>query len=446
MLSSFNSFIQKEALFSKADKILLCVSGGVDSVVMCDLFKKAGYDFGIAHCNFQLRGDESDEDELFTEELAESLGVEFHSVAFDTTAFAKKNKLSIQVAARELRYQWFEEIREQFEYDYVATAHHLDDSIETFFMNLARGTGVAGLHGILPKKNKLVRPLLFAKKEDVVLHSKKYKLEYREDSSNALEKYRRNKIRKQLIPLLKELNPKIQDVIANDIEHFRSAETIYKKEIDSARSRLMKSENSGWKIPIAELKKLNPAETYLYEFLSPLNYNSDQVKEIFASLDSLSGKQFLSKTHRLIKDRKELIIQLRTENGEKRAEQIEIKQKQTKLKLADSTLTFKTILKTAKSQLRTPDSIAQLDFDKLKFPLTVRKWKQGDKFQPLGMRGKKKLSDFFIDKKVSVTAKENTWLMISGNKIVWVVGMRVDEAFKVTEKTTKIYFVQQVFS
>ena len=258
MLNSFTTYIKKEKLFSKTNTILLTVSGGIDSIVMCELFHQAGLKFGIAHCNFQLRGEESDTDELFVEELAEKYDVQFHSVSFNTAAYAKKNKLSIQLAARKLRYDWFEEIRSQFDYNYIATAHHQDDSIETFFINLIRGTGIAGLHGILPKQNSIIRPLLFTNKKEIELFAKKNKLKFREDSSNASDKYVRNKIRHQLIPLLKELNPNIHQTIADDIQRLSETEKVYKKEITNKRSKIITEDRNGIRISIKALKKLNP--------------------------------------------------------------------------------------------------------------------------------------------------------------------------------------------
>lgn len=452
MLNLFNTYIKKEKLFSKTDKILLTVSGGIDSVVMCELFHTAGLKFGIAHCNFQLRADESDGDENFVEELAEKYGVQFHSVSFDTSTFAKKNKLSIQLAARKLRYEWFEEIRTQFDYSFIATAHHQDDSIETFFINLIRGTGIAGLHGILPKQNNIIRPLLFTNKEQIEIFAKKNKLKYREDSSNASDKYLRNKIRHKLIPLLKELNPDISQTISEDIQRLSGTEKIYKKEIENKRSKIVKEDKNGIQVSIKELKKLNPIEPYLFEFLYPLGFNSTTVDEIIESLNGQSGKQFFSATHRLIKDRDFLLVgrmesgERRVENGEKRKldNTLLIKKNQTKIILDDYKLNIKTKLKTPNSVLRSPDSSANIDFDKLKFPLKIRKWEKGDTFYPLGMKGKKKLSDFFIDKKISISEKENTLLLTSKNEIVWVIGLRLDDRFKVTDKTKKIYFVERV--
>lgn len=448
MLKKFSTYIKKEELFSKKDAILLTVSGGIDSIVMCELFHQAGLKFGMAHCNFQLRGEESDIDELFVEELAEKYNVQFHSVAFDTSAFAKKNKLSIQLAARKLRYDWFEEIRTQFDYKYIATAHHQDDSIETFFINLIRGTGISGLHGILPKQNNIIRPLLFTGKEQIEIFTKKNKLEHREDSSNASDKYVRNKIRHQLIPLLKELNPNIHQTIAEDIQRLRDTEIVYKKEITNKRSKIIKEDKNGIRISIKELKKLNPIEPYLFEFLYPLGFNSATVDEIIESLKGQSGKQFYSATHRLIKDREFLIVEngiqiaigREIENGKSHS----IKKSQKRLVADDVKLNFNCISKPANYNLQTTNTTANIDFDKLEFPLEIRKWEKGDIFYPLGMKGKKKLSDFFIDKKISISEKENTWLLTSANKIVWVIGLRLDDRFKVTDKTKKIYFVERV--
>lgn len=448
MLNSFNTYIKKEKLFSKTDTILLTVSGGIDSIVLCELFHQAGYKFGIAHCNFQLRDEESDIDELFVEELAEKYEVQFHSVSFDTSTFAKKNKLSIQVAARQLRYQWFEEIRIQFDYKYIATAHHQDDSIETFFINLIRGTGISGLHGILPKQNNIIRPLLFTGKEQIEVFAKKNKLEHREDSSNASDKYVRNKIRHKLIPLLKELNPNIHKTIAEDIQRLNDTEKVYKKEITDKRSKIIKEDKNGIRISIKELKKLKPIEPYLFEFLYPLGFNSATVDEIIESLNGQSGKQFYSATHRLIKDRDFLIVEngipisigRKMENGKSHS----IKKSQKSLIIGEQQLNFKSVSKTKNYKLKTSNESANIDFDKLQFPLELRKWEKGDVFYPLGMKGKKKLSNFFIDKKISISEKENTWLLTSANKIVWVIGLRLDDRFKVTDKTTKIYFVERV--
>jgi tRNA(Ile)-lysidine synthase len=440
-MQSFLNYIKKKNLFSPGEKTLLTVSGGIDSVAMCELFHSAGLLFGIAHCNFQLRDAESDKDEEFVEQLAANYNVPFHSTTFKTSAYAKKNKLSIQVAARELRYKWFEEIRNEHNYNAIATAHHLDDSIETFFINFVRGTGISGLHGILPKQGAIVRPLLFATKQKIQRYAKKHKLSYREDSSNASDKYTRNKIRHHIIPLLKELNPNFEKTAAENLQHLIEVEAIYKNEIESKRAAIVKSEANNSTINIRSLKKLHPLNAYLFEFLKPFQFNSSTVNEIITSLDGEPGKQFFSSTHRLVKDREVLLIQQLSSKEEKEAsvQKFEIKEKQKKLLLNNLEVKFKT-LTAVNYQRPTTNSIATLDLEKLKFPLEIRKWQKGDTFYPLGMKGKKKkLSDFFIDTKLSLYQKENTWLLISEDKIAWIIGLRIDDRFKVTDKTRKIY-------
>ena len=450
MLQSFKSFIKKENLFNLSDKILLTVSGGIDSVVMCELFYQSKINFGIAHCNFQLRNEESDKDELFVEALAEKYGVPFHSVSFNTSVYAKKNKLSIQVAARQLRYDWFEEIREQFNFKFIATAHHQDDSIETFFINIIRGTGISGLHGILPKHGKIIRPLLFTNKNEIEVFSKKNKLKYREDSSNASDKYLRNKIRNHIIPVLKEVNPNLEETIDNNIKHIRDVEHIYKKEIENKRKKIVKQEKGNDTISIEKLKKLSPISTYLFEFLKPYNFNSTVVNEIIESLNAESGKQFFSETHRLIKDRNNLIIDNRNKTKDiiskapNSSLNFLVKKSQKELAINDIQLLLNSELRTKTVGIPKDNSIACIDYDKLEFPLEIRKWEKGDFFYPLGMKGKKLVSDFFIDKKLSLKQKESTWLLTSNSKIVWIIGHRLDERFKITDKTLKIYFVKIV--
>ncbi len=342
MLKPFQSYINQEKLFSSNEKILLTVSGGMDSVFMCELFHLSGLKFGIAHCNFQLRAKESDGDEAFVKALAKKYKVEFHSIKFDTSTFAKKNKLSTQIAARQLRYKWFEEIKEEFNYKYIATAHHQDDAVETFFINIIRGTGISGLHGILPKQGNIIRPLLFTKKGEIENYIKTHKLKYREDSSNASDKYVRNKIRHQVIPLLKELNPNLENTITNNIQHLKDVEIIYKNEIEKKKSEIIKASDTGeTSISIKSLKKLNPVATYLFEFLKSFNYNATTIDEIVVALDGESGKQFFSDTHRLIKDRENLIIEkFNPDSYWDQSSKLEVKKNQKEINIDGRTLTF----------------------------------------------------------------------------------------------------------
>jgi tRNA(Ile)-lysidine synthase len=433
-------YIQRENLFKPKEKILLAVSGGVDSVVLCDLFHAAGMSVGIAHCNFNLRAAESDGDEQFVKELAANYKTSFHHIRFDTDAYAKKNKVSIQVAARELRYEWFEKIRTHYNYNYIATAHHQGDVIETFFINLIRGTGISGLRSIVPKQGNIIRPLLFATKKSILAYAEKNKITYREDSSNASDKYLRNKIRHHLLPVLNELSPVAETAIVHSIEKLREAEFIYKKAIEDVHSKLCIERGNTICMAIPELKKLNPVATYLYELLKPYGFNAASANDIINVLSGESGKQFLSSTHRLIKDRDFLIIEPLTtaETGEEYL----IEKDQVEFKIPGSELNLYFQFTTPEYPISNAISTTAIDLAKLNFPLTIRKWKVADVFHPLGMKGKKKLSDFFIDKKLSLIEKENTWLLCSDETIVWVIGMRLDDRFKVNENTKKMVVIE----
>jgi tRNA(Ile)-lysidine synthase len=439
MDKAFLSYINQEHLFSPTDSILLTVSGGVDSIVMSELFHKANLNFSIAHCNFQLRKQESEEDELFVKQLAENYNVPVHIIKFNVLAYSKKNKVSIQIAARELRYQWFEEIRLKNNYSYIATAHHQNDAIETFFINLLRGSGISGLRSIVSKQNRIIRPLLFASKQDILKYATNNKLTYREDSSNASDKYLRNKIRHQLIPLLNELNPSFENSITQTLANLHATELIYLTVIEKTKSNYIIKDENGIRISIKKLKKLSPLLTYLYEFLKHYNFNFKVVQEISTSLDTIPGKLFYSATHRLVKDRDFLIIEPITKLAIKQAKYF-INEKRSSL--PELYLFFKVLKNTESVTLTTSPQHAALDYDKLCFPLEIRRWKIGDRFQPLGMKGKKKLSDFFIDKKLSIAEKENMWVLCSAKKIVWVMGLRIDDYFKITSATKKIYLVE----
>ncbi len=435
MLNGFNDYITKNDLLKKEDSTLITVSGGRDSVVLCELFDNAGLKFAIAHCNFQLRGKEAGGDELFVKKLAAKYKVDFFVKRFDTAAFSKANKLSIQETARVLRYQWFEEVRKKQGFDYVATAHHKDDELETFFINLLRGTGIAGLHGIAAKRGNIIRPLLFAGRNEIDAFVKKNKLKFREDSSNASEKYVRNKIRHAILPLFEEINPSFRKTLANEITRLGSVEKIYLDFIETNSKKLLKNNS----ISIQELKKSPYPSVLLYELLKKYHFNAEVSDEVFSALDALPGKLFYSATHRLVKDRAMLIITERKvdNNSDNVAISQHLKSISTPLEM-----TFSKVRNTADFKIPKDNNIACLDHEKLKFPLTVRKWEQGDFFYPLGMNKKKKLSDFFADIKLSIPDKENVWLVCSGPDIVYVAGKRIDERYKVGKETKLIYLVQ----
>ena len=433
MKKKLDKFIKQHHLFSREDNLLLAISAGGDSVALAYLLKGLNCNFTMAHCNFGLREKESDLDENFVKNLAKKLNVECFTKNFDTQNFATQNKISIQMAARELRYQWFEALRLKLDCNFIVTAHHQDDSIETFFINLLRGTGIKGMLGIHPKKGNVIRPFLFTRKDEIYDFLKENKIEYRVDSSNKEEKYLRNKIRLQLIPLLKEMNPSIKETITKDMDYLSGISEIYNTQINKQKGRLLKQEGSYFTISIVELEKLNPMPTYLYELLKPFGFFS--VNDISIALQKQSGKQFFSSTYRLIIDRKKIIIQPISEN-----EKIEIQiDKNDKECFSPIQLGFSL---SENLDIQNNVNIAMLDLSKLHFPLVLRKWEKGDFFFPLGMKGKKKLSDFFIDNKISIPEKEQIWVLCSANEIAWIVGLRLDDRFKITEKTKKAYIVQ----
>ena len=442
MIQGFTSFIEEKHLFTLENRLLLTVSGGLDSVVMAELFRQSGYHFGIAHCNFQLRGEESDQDEEFVEELAKRYNVPFFTNRFLTTNYAKEQKISIQMAARELRYAWFEEVREQEGFDYIATAHHRDDQIETLFINLLRGTGIAGLHGIPMKKGALVRPLLFASREMIEHTAKAKQLTYREDSSNSSLKYTRNKIRHQLIPLLNSIQPDFAGNISSTINRISDTESILRPYIDKTRKRLVRKKKSQWLINVEDLEKLQPLQAWLYELLLPYGFNEATIHDLVSSLHGESGKSFLSSEYRIVKDRDNLILTKRS-TTESLEDQVEyIIESDEKNCTQPIQLKFQSAVKTPDYQISGDKNRATLDKAKVSFPLTIRKWKPGDSFHPYGMNKRKKLSDFFIDEKISIPEKEKIWLLCSGSKIIWVIGHRIDHRYRVTSRTTDMLIVE----
>jgi len=434
VLTLFESYILDHKLFSRNDKLLLAVSGGVDSVVMLDLFIRAEYSCTVAHCNFKLRGEESDSDEIFVKELAEKHKILFYSKSFNTIDYANNNRISIQMAARELRYEWFEDLRVELNCDYIATAHNKNDVIETFFINLTRGTGIRGLTGIPPKSDSIVRPLIFFEREDIYEYAKSNELSWREDSSNSQTKYSRNKIRHFIIPGFQELNPGFIDTMWNNSMRLREIEGIYLNALERIKKEIIvRGKEFAW-IPIHEINKLDPLFTWLYELLVDFDFPAPVVRDIAKNLNSTSGKQFFSPTHRLVKDRDKLIIHPLKDTTSKRYYIEDPSQDiDEPVKLELSILT-----EFDKSDIPGDPNIAWLDLDQLEFPLMIRKWESGDYFMPLGMKNMKKLSDFFIDNKFSLPEKENIWLLVSGTKIAWVIGKRIDNRYKVRLETSRI--------
>ncbi len=436
MLENFRKFIVSKKLFTKKDRILVAVSGGIDSIVLCHLLHQCAYEFGIAHCNFQLRGKESDADERFVGQLATKFNVPFFVKKFDTKTYSGKNKVSIQMAARDLRYAWFEEIRAQNNYSAVAVAHHRNDEMETFFINLIRGTGIAGLHGIRAMSGRLVRPLLFAGRKEIEDFAKENKITYREDSSNSSIKYLRNRIRLQLIPLLKELNPQIETTIKEDIQKISQMEEVMLELVEEKRKEIMSMEGDAVKFDINKLLSLKNISFFLYEFLRSYGYSGDIIEKISKSLKTKESKQFFSSTHSLVKDREILTLSLASLKEPAKEFLVDSDCKELNDQLH---LKFKKRKNTADFKIVKESRTAMFDMDKLEFPLTIRKWKSGDFFYPFGMRGKKKLSDFFTDLKLSLMEKEKVWLLCNKSDIIWVIGHRTDNRYKITSKTKKVF-------
>ncbi|MEQ7798754.1 tRNA lysidine(34) synthetase TilS [Pedobacter sp. ASV1-7] len=432
-LQNFQTYINQQVLFQPKDRILLAVSGGKDSVLMAQLFKLSGFEFGIAHCNFNLRADESQRDEAFVKMLAASLGVPFYVTHFKTKDFAEKHKVSTQMAARILRYEWFEEVRQQEGYDYIALAQHQDDAIETVLLNLTRGTGIAGLHGILPKKDRLIRPLLFLSAADIASIIKENKIDYVEDSSNLSTYYSRNKIRLNVIPQLKEINPNIEETFIHNIRRFAETEIVLQQVVDKLRQEILKEKQGRFYLSIEAVKALMPKQLLLFELLRPFDFTEPVIADLLESLDKQSGTAFLSSSHRIVVDRGWLIIY---KSVDQVLSDILIHADSNLIRFGDNQML---ISLSDDLNFKKNKDVAYVDSNKLVFPLVLRKWQDGDRFMPLGMDNFKKLSDFFIDEKVPVSEKGRIPILVNGNgEIIWIAGWRQDNRYKLTESTRRV--------
>jgi tRNA(Ile)-lysidine synthase len=447
MLEVFLNFIEQEKLISKGDSTLLAVSGGVDSVVMTNLFSRTGLDYGICHANFQLRGEESKRDELFVRELAGKYNKPVHIRSFDTKKYAKTHKLSLQVAARHIRYEWFEELLSEYGYQQVATAHHLDDQVETFLINLVRGTGIAGLHGIRCKQGNIIRPLMFTGRSEIEEYAGKHKLPFVEDSSNKSLKYTRNRIRQKVIPQLMKMNPSFRQALDQTIHNINDTEIIFRSVVEKKRNEIFEIEGDSISVPIQSFLKLEPINTWAYELLSPYGFNLSNVRDVIGITSAIPGKEVLSETHRLLKDRDKLIIIPREKPGEHVI--YSIHENDLPKGIHEPIILKFEVMENPPEKLDHPSGIAFFDFNKLEFPLTLRKWKRGDYFFPLGMKSRKKLSDFFTDLKYSRFDKENQWLLCSGESVTWIVGKRIDERYKIdagTQKILKVIYSERIIN
>ncbi len=438
LLSRLNDFIKKHKLLNENDSVLLAVSGGIDSLVMADLFLHSQYSFAIAHCNFQLRGQDADEDEAFVQAFAERHRLDFFSTKFDTTAYARQNKLSIQMAARELRYQYLENIRKTEAYKTIATAHHLDDAIETLFINIIRGTGISGLKGIPVKNNKVIRPLLFATKDELTDYASAKKLVYRTDKSNKDEKYLRNKIRQRLMPVMKEINPSLNESMKEFFEKLQAVNDIYQQAITHHKKNVLRYYPDETHLLLKPLSLLTNAETILFELLREYGFSSAQCRDIYRARDTQPGKRFFSGSHSLTKDRECLIIS-RIDDESEETPVHQIHQETKTLSYSDTLFRFETGIRDADTDLPKNARTLLADFEKLDFPLRLRPWKDGDKIQPIGMAGHKKISDILIDEKIPLNKKNDILVLTCSEQVIWIPGIRASEKFKITNKTKKYF-------
>lgn len=426
-------FIHQHGLLTGKCPVLVGLSGGADSVALLGVLVQLGYPCQALHCNFHLRGEESDRDEVFAHRFADSLGVPFLKVDFDTTGYAIAHHESIEMAARSLRYRWFEEQRQAYDAEAIAVAHHRDDSVETLLMNLLRGSGLRGLGGIRPRNGQVVRPLLVVSRAEIEEWLKAQGWDYVTDSSNLSDAYTRNFIRLRVLPLLEQLNPAARETIARSAAHLSAAEQLYEYMVEEARKAVFVTADS---LSIEALLRYPAPETLLYEWLRPYGFSRIVVSELFESLTGLSGKQFYSATHQVLKDRDRLYIAPQREESAWQPVEIPVATGEFTQPLR---LSCRLMVRTPDFQMERTVDTAYFDADKLPDRLSLRLPQTGDWFVPFGMRGRKKLSDFFADQKMTRWEKSQQPLLCAGDSIIWVVGRRVDDRFRV-EETTKIIF------
>lgn len=428
MLADFKQHIEANFNNLFENTFLLACSGGVDSMVLVDLCHRCNLDFVIAHCNFRLRGAASDGDEALVKEVGKSADIEIFVTHFDTIGYINKNKVSLQIAARELRYAWFVELMGEKAIDTLVTAHHADDNLETFVINLSRGTGIAGLTGIPSKTEMISRPLLPFSRDQILAYAHGHNLAWREDSSNNDTKYLRNKIRHEIVPRLKELHPNFLNNFELTRAHLSDTADLLGDYAARLKNELFENHDGIIRIAVEKLLSLKPRKAYLHALFSEFGFNA--WGDISSLLTAMSGKEVFSKTHRLVKDREYLLL------TEIRAISKEVYVISASEEGIENPINMRIIEVEALGEIG--PKILYVDKETLKYPLTVRKWNEGDYFYPLGMQGKKKLAKFFKDEKVDVITKHNQWLLCAGESIVWVIGRRPDNRFRVTEKTKKI--------
>ena len=437
-VQQIESFIKDNDLCTPSDKVLIAVSGGVDSMVLLEILVELEYDVSIAHCNFSLRGRESNKDEELVRNVSKEKEVKAYFKKFNTTEYVHANKLSIQEAARELRYEWFQELVTEFSFDKIAVAHHLDDSIETVLINLKRNTGPKGLRGILAKRDNIIRPLIDSAKEDILKYAEENKIRFRDDASNIDTKYLRNKIRHEVIPALKEQDGEFYSTWRKKLELAIINWDLLAEQIDRTKDLCLRKKGSQIVIDIQALKTQEGYSLLLFHLLENLGFSAKQRTSAIDLLDSQSGKVIMGKSHIILKDREELII-LENKSNDFFFE-IEEGQKELNgyLELLIQDILPKDL------EIKESKNIAYFDGSRLEYPLVIRNWKKGDQFHPFGMKGKKKVSDLFIDHKIDIQSKTEVPIMLSGENIIWVMGMRTSDKFKVEKDTTKILKIEWI--
>ena len=442
LLQRFQQHIAINRLFSQENELLVAVSGGVDSIVLTHLLYYSGYRIRLAHMNFGLRGEESERDENFVKEVADKLSIPLYVQKTEAKTFAKENGCAIQEAARILRYTWFNEVlKSEPALNYLVTAHHADDNIETVLMNLFRGTGIAGLKGIMAKQDKIIRPLLFAHRHEIDLYAKENDIDFVEDSSNKEEKYTRNFFRLQVIPMVEKIYPAAAENMRQNIERFTGVEQLYRESLQRKKKKLVLDKNGEWHIPVEKLRFSSPLQTLVYEIFHPFGFSAAQTADIISLMDSETGKYLLSSSHRLLKNRNWFIVS-KIDIAEPVI--VVVDSPKPSIDFSQGKLEFTEKKYSPDSTISTDPGSACLDTNAIVYPLIIRPWKTGDYFYPLGMRKKKKLSRFFIDLKMSLPEKEKIQVMESAGKIIWVIGLRIDDRFKVQPGTTNMTLIKWI--
>ena len=447
MLQEFQQYINRCSLIAEGDKLVLALSGGIDSMVLADLLLELKVEFVAAHCNFHLRGHESDGDDWFVRKFAENHGIQCFVKHFENEKYAAKYGISIEMAARDLRYAWFEQLRQQLGYDKIAVAHHADDQAETFFINLLRGAGLRGLKGMQPKNGLIIRPLLWASREQIRKYAVENHIVWREDHTNVESVYLRNRIRNQLLPVFDELQPEARQGLYKSLEHLASENELYRALLKEKLAQIVERDGEIQRLPYSAISHsaVGPSTgsgtsafsfQLLFEWLRQYGFNTGQCHFIHEAIGTGIGNQYCSPTHCVVIGREDLQL---SEIKEKTDDEILIQIGEEEI-LSPIHLCFSKLVKTEDFIIDKSPDVAQLDFDKLTFPLTLRHWRHGDRFHPLGMKGSKLLSDFFVDLKFTEYQKQNVWLLVSADgDILWVVGYRIDDRYKIGEKTRAVF-------